>query len=978
MTSGADINRIEDLTAGLERFLSLVGLRTTESPRGHGGLRECAPEHITPVKPLPGYDDLEADMLEDFFESEFGRAAEDSADEHSESNNPTKISETEWQARLQQGGEALNRLFKQPRDNEDRVDLARMKAFKGQKNIFDIFRILSSLFPFMLRKGPVIAYLLQVLIGHEPVAAPDSVANPQDLADAAAMMEDVREENPHIKQFPPDPEFLFHFVSQLPAQLFIQLFAQLFIELLTKAFGFTPRSTTRQSQHPNRSGLDSYNYTRLPKDTSIRLLRLDTQSLIGPETELKFKMEHCDLDTKPDFYAVSYVWGDHRPRLNDQQSEVRSEKSCNIVCDGKNITVTINLLCFLNQLATANSGRLREIQNSRLWIDQICINQDDNKEVERQIPLMGRIYSESQGVVAWLGEKDNETELALELLDSISSHVSEDRSKVPIGHAKAFPKAPEAHWMALGSLLSRKYFTRAWIAQEVILAKKLLLFCGPHEIVWDQLVAGSHHLLQSQAGRFLPKWATLFRSSKDCLRFDRWRPPLRFDSQLPVLLKIRNSIDEEALSPEDFLLLGRLFDASKAEDKFYAMLGLHSERAAKSVSQAKNMPELPPVCTGCSMEKATRDFIKYHIECSKTLRALSLVEDRSGISTTLPSWMPDMTARLRPWPMESSLFDGKPSSPWKCCGSADGAASVEFNEKALVIKGMPICSIGKVAVPFTAMAEREEWFQLFQFLEQIPWPEQSDISLGDAAWRTLTMSPDPPRGRNCATQSDLSIEFGDWCVSLIYSILNPDISLFELPALFMREIVERWDGNDIAMSFTRKTAPMSLISQPPSIATRVKSENEEWGKSNRHSMATKLEQSLVRLSEKTLENVFPTQSRILETLRLLGTSGEKTDEENQDYQELQAKIKKFNVAIELKLDSRRMFATEDGRLAIGPQSLEVKDEVWVLVGANVPFVLRRVGEGEYRLIGEAFLFGAMHGEALGDGQRHGFRDVRLV
>ncbi|PVH69945.1 hypothetical protein DL98DRAFT_473142, partial [Cadophora sp. DSE1049] len=183
-------------------------------------------------------------------------------------------------------------------------------------------------------------------------------------------------------------------------------------------------------------------------------------------------MEESDLDGKPDFYAISYVWADHRPPLNDQQSgaEVRSNKCCNIICDGKNIPVTTNLFCFLRQLATATCGRLKEIQNDRLLIDQICINQDENEEVNRQIPLMGRIYSEAKQVIAWLGEKDKETEPALELLDSIGSYISEDRSKVPCGHAKTFPKALEPHWMALGSLLSRRYFKRAWIAQEVILA----------------------------------------------------------------------------------------------------------------------------------------------------------------------------------------------------------------------------------------------------------------------------------------------------------------------------------------------------------------------------------------------------------------------------------------------------------------------------------------------------------------------------
>jgi hypothetical protein len=61
---------------------------------------------------------------------------------------------------------------------------------------------------------------------------------------------------------------------------------------------------------------------------------------------------------------------------------------------------------------------------------------------------------------------------------------------------------------------------------------------------------------------------------------------------------------------------------------------------------------------------------------------------------------------------------------------------------------------------------------------------------------------------------------------------------------------------------------------------------------------------------------------------------------------------------------RRVFKTHGGYMGTGPRSLRAGDEVWVLHKAGLPFVLRPQPNGNYRLIGEAFVYGVMHGEAL--------------
>jgi hypothetical protein len=51
-------------------------------------------------------------------------------------------------------------------------------------------------------------------------------------------------------------------------------------------------------------------------------------------------------------------------------------------------------------------------------------------------------------------------------------------------------------------------------------------------------------------------------------------------------------------------------------------------------------------------------------------------------------------------------------------------------------------------------------------------------------------------------------------------------------------------------------------------------------------------------------------------------------------------------------------------LALAPESTAIDDEVWIIAGAKVPLMLRPLGENRYRLIGETYVHGVMHGEGL--------------
>ncbi|KAE9380144.1 hypothetical protein N431DRAFT_459106 [Stipitochalara longipes BDJ] len=64
--------------------------------------------------------------------------------------------------------------------------------------------------------------------------------------------------------------------------------------------------------------------------------------------------------------------------------------------------------------------------------------------------------------------------------------------------------------------------------------------------------------------------------------------------------------------------------------------------------------------------------------------------------------------------------------------------------------------------------------------------------------------------------------------------------------------------------------------------------------------------------------------------------------------------------------NRRFFTTRNGLMGMAPPHVEVDDLVCVLLGARVPFLLRK-GDGFYTLVGEVYVSdGYMYGTAIND------------
>ena len=101
-----------------------------------------------------------------------------------------------------------------------------------------------------------------------------------------------------------------------------------------------------------------------------------------------------DLKTNPKFAALSYVWG---PNSNPQDV---------IICNQCRIPLTASCNDALRSLRKLYGG-------ITIWVDSVCINQNDNDEKARQIPLMEDIYTWAVEVYIWLGPGTKTSDEAL-------------------------------------------------------------------------------------------------------------------------------------------------------------------------------------------------------------------------------------------------------------------------------------------------------------------------------------------------------------------------------------------------------------------------------------------------------------------------------------------------------------------------------------------------------------------------------------
>ena len=146
-------------------------------------------------------------------------------------------------------------------------------------------------------------------------------------------------------------------------------------------------------------------------------------------------LQHCRvvrLPDRPKFTTISYVWGSGTKTIS---------------IDGCDLEITEN--CF-NALAAlrAQYGALT------IWVDAICINQNNKSEKSSQIPLMKEIYTWAETVYIWLGNGNEQSYAAMDCL----CMVPKKYQCLYLTHWAASPSSVARTIAALLALLQTLYY----------------------------------------------------------------------------------------------------------------------------------------------------------------------------------------------------------------------------------------------------------------------------------------------------------------------------------------------------------------------------------------------------------------------------------------------------------------------------------------------------------------------------------------
>jgi hypothetical protein len=92
------------------------------------------------------------------------------------------------------------------------------------------------------------------------------------------------------------------------------------------------------------------------------------------------------------------------------------------------------------------------------WIDAICIDQNDKNDKNKQVPLMGDIYSSAIQVIAWLWSPSDDSDQAINFTDRLFRSITDlFRRNVPVTMDSLTQSAnceyPSPRWAALARFL---------------------------------------------------------------------------------------------------------------------------------------------------------------------------------------------------------------------------------------------------------------------------------------------------------------------------------------------------------------------------------------------------------------------------------------------------------------------------------------------------------------------------------------------
>ena len=330
--------------------------------------------------------------------------------------------------------------------------------------------------------------------------------------------------------------------------------AQLRPDIIARSDSLHRQSTLLPATEPGTSSVPIRSHDRAPDSSQAFAIytpldeaqsEIRIATLYADDDEyapIRCALKVMPLESAGDFIALSYCWGTRG-------------KSVPISVDGEQVAVQMNLWRFLQ--------RLRYLRGtSRIWVDYLCIDQQNYREKGPQVKLMTDVFQAATAVYAWLGEATKEINEALSALDTLQVEQSRTFS---LNWRRRHRKLANAKKTILRALAPCAYWTRIWIVQEVLLARTLRLVVGRNLIEWP--------LLQDVGE--LTEWLSF---GERVVNEAYWRLWLNYSQRSPG--------EPLLISLGELILVFSKAECHEPRDRIYGMLGLlaSSDRCSANVN----------------------------------------------------------------------------------------------------------------------------------------------------------------------------------------------------------------------------------------------------------------------------------------------------------------------------------------------------------------------------------------------------------
>ncbi|RDW56341.1 hypothetical protein BP5796_13252 [Coleophoma crateriformis] len=253
----------------------------------------------------------------------------------------------------------------------------------------------------------------------------------------------------------------------------------------------------------------TYVYTPLAEDNDqeIRILVIEPgegddpiKCRLFPSALSKSKKR---LKTKAySFTALSYYWGGgdpiHEITITSYRTPTkRLEKLTADDADRRNVMVRIQKhqdwteqgTFYVRSNLYAALQRFRKKNRRRsMWIDALCIDQNDHRERARQVAKMHELYMQARKVEIWLGDGTSPYSpspepcfrflrkiLDLKNLDSLLQDLEGNQSDMAENIK---------NWECILGLMRNTWFSRRWVIQELALAREAEVVYGSSKMSW--------------------------------------------------------------------------------------------------------------------------------------------------------------------------------------------------------------------------------------------------------------------------------------------------------------------------------------------------------------------------------------------------------------------------------------------------------------------------------------------------------------